>query len=169
MKISWRDTKTNEEVLKLADERLYIVPTIKKRKIAYFGHMIRRNNTHRLLLEGPMEGKLSKRKAKNGVVDKHHRMDGNAIPRPRENCSRSGAMEQARNQGGSGGVRPNPPFREPPFHKHEPPPRLLKLSNSISGIVFQACPSPVYFLRFSIQSRPLGSSSNCSLNPSSTL
>ena len=33
------------------------------------------------------------RKAKNGVVDKRHRMDGNAIRRPRENCARSGAME----------------------------------------------------------------------------
>ena len=54
MKISWRDKKTNEVVLKLADERLYIVPTIKKRKITYFGHMIRRNNIHRLLLEGPL-------------------------------------------------------------------------------------------------------------------
>ena len=60
MKISWRDKKTNKEVLKVADERLYIVPTIKKRKIAYFGHMIRHNNIHGLLLEGPMEGKLSR-------------------------------------------------------------------------------------------------------------
>ena len=33
------------------------------------------------------------RKAKNGVDDKHHRMDGNTIRRPRETCSRSGAME----------------------------------------------------------------------------
>ena len=33
------------------------------------------------------------RKAKNGVVDKHHRMEGNAIRRPRETGSRSGAME----------------------------------------------------------------------------
>ena len=32
MKISWRDKKTNEEVLQLADERLYIVPTIMKKK-----------------------------------------------------------------------------------------------------------------------------------------
>ena len=87
MKISWRDKKTNEEVLKLADEQLYIIPTIKKRKITYFGHMIRRNNIHRLLLEG------QQRKAKNGVVDKHHRMDGNAIQRPRDNCSRSGTLE----------------------------------------------------------------------------
>ena len=38
MKISWRDKKSNEVVLKLADERLYIVP----------------------LLEGPLEGKLSR-------------------------------------------------------------------------------------------------------------
>ena len=60
MKISWRDKKTNEEVLKLADERLYIIPTIKKRKFTYFDHMIRRNNIHRLLLERPLEGKLSR-------------------------------------------------------------------------------------------------------------
>ena len=60
MKIYWRDKKTNEEVLKLADERRYIVPTIKKRKIAYFGNLIRRNSIHRLLLVGPMEGKLSR-------------------------------------------------------------------------------------------------------------
>ena len=56
MKISWREKKTNEEVLTLADEQLYIIQTIKKRKITYFGHIIRRNNTHRLLLEGPLEG-----------------------------------------------------------------------------------------------------------------
>ena len=60
MKISWREKKTNEEVLTLADEQLYIIPTIKKRKITYFGHMIRRNNIHRLLLEGPLEGKRSR-------------------------------------------------------------------------------------------------------------
>ena len=34
IKISWRENKTNEEVLK-------IIPTIKKRKITYFGHLIR--------------------------------------------------------------------------------------------------------------------------------
>ena len=52
MKISWRENKTNEEVLTLADEQLYIIPTIKKRKITYFGHMIRRNNIHRLICGG---------------------------------------------------------------------------------------------------------------------
>ena len=60
MKISWTEKKTNEEVLEMVDQTLYIIPTIKKRKITYFGHMIRRNNTHRLLLEGPLEGKVSR-------------------------------------------------------------------------------------------------------------
>ena len=32
MKISWREKKTNEEVLEMVDEQLYIIPTIKKRK-----------------------------------------------------------------------------------------------------------------------------------------
>ena len=55
--------------------------------------MIKRNNMHRLILEGQLEGKLWQRTVKNGVDDKCHRMDGNAIQRPRENCSRSGPME----------------------------------------------------------------------------
>ena len=38
MKISWRENKTNEEVQKMADEQLYIIPTTKKIKITYFGH-----------------------------------------------------------------------------------------------------------------------------------
>ena len=93
------------------EEQLYLIPTIKKSKITYFIHMIRRNNIHRLLLKGPLEVKEAKegqersslkykiqivgqqRKAKNGVDDKHHRMDRNAIRRPRETCSKSGAME----------------------------------------------------------------------------
>ena len=60
MKISWREKKTNEDVLTLTDEQLYIIPTIKKRKISYFGHMIRCNNIHRLILQGPLEGKVSR-------------------------------------------------------------------------------------------------------------
>ena len=58
MKISWREKKTNEEVLEMADEQLYKIATIKKRKKFYFGHMIRRSNIHRLMiLEGQLVGK----------------------------------------------------------------------------------------------------------------
>ena len=62
IKIYWIEKKTNEEVIKCADEQLYIIPTIKKRTMTYCGHMIRRNNIHRLILEGPLEGKISRGK-----------------------------------------------------------------------------------------------------------
>ena len=52
--------ENNEEVLEMVDEQLYIIPTIKKRKITYFGHMIRRNNIRRMILEGPLEGKVTR-------------------------------------------------------------------------------------------------------------
>ena len=38
-------------------------------------------------------GETEQRKVNNGVVDKHHIMDGNAIRRPRETGPRSGGME----------------------------------------------------------------------------
>ncbi len=44
----------------MADEQLYKIATIKKRKKFYFGHMIRRNNIHGLILKGPLEGKVSR-------------------------------------------------------------------------------------------------------------
>ena len=59
MNIFWKDKKTNEEVLKLADERLYIIPTIKKIKIAYFG-----NNIHRLHWRVQWRLKLSRGRPK---------------------------------------------------------------------------------------------------------
>ena len=40
---------------KLTDEQLNIIPTIKKRKNNYFGH-----NVHILILEGPLDGKISR-------------------------------------------------------------------------------------------------------------
>ena len=39
IKIPWKENKTNEEVLEMVDEQLYIISTIKKRQITYFGHM----------------------------------------------------------------------------------------------------------------------------------
>ena len=43
----------------MADEQLCIIPTIKKWRMTYFGHMIRRNNIYRLILDGPLEGKIT--------------------------------------------------------------------------------------------------------------
>ena len=35
-----------EEVLEVADERLYMIPKIKERRNLHFGHVIRRNSIH---------------------------------------------------------------------------------------------------------------------------
>ena len=59
-KISWTQKITNENVLKMAQTNVYIVPAVKKRKLIYFGHMVRRDNLQRLLLEGKVEGKRSR-------------------------------------------------------------------------------------------------------------
>ena len=76
-----------------ADEQLYLISTIKKRKTTYFGHIIRRNNIHRLLLDGPLEGKRSRRRPRTEWMTNITERNGNAIRRPRDICSRSGAME----------------------------------------------------------------------------
>ena len=46
----------------MSHEQLYIIPTIynRKEKFTYIGHMIRRNNIHRLILECPLEGKINR-------------------------------------------------------------------------------------------------------------
>ena len=86
MKISRRDKKTNEEVLKLADEQLYIIPTIKKKNHLLWSHDQTKQHPQ-AAIGGSTGGETKQRKAKNGVVDKHHSMDGNAIRRPRETRS----------------------------------------------------------------------------------
>ena len=83
--------KENKWRRTLADEQLYIIPTIKKSKMTYFGHMIRRNNIHRLILERPLEGKMCRGRPR--VDGKYQRMNGNEIWRPREAGSRSRVME----------------------------------------------------------------------------
>ena len=68
MKISWRENKTNEEVLKMSDEQLYIIATIKKKPT-----LITHNNIHRLILGGPLEGERSIGRSKNGVDDTYQK------------------------------------------------------------------------------------------------
>ncbi len=38
MNICWREKKTNEEVLEMVDEQLYIIPTIKKTNYLLWSH-----------------------------------------------------------------------------------------------------------------------------------
>ena len=56
MRISWTEHKINEEVLEMTISKRSQMATIKKRKLWYFGHLIRQNGIQRLLLEGKIEG-----------------------------------------------------------------------------------------------------------------
>ena len=51
------ESKTNGEFLKMANTTSSLLPTIKKRKCQYFGHVIRARSIQKLLLEGKIEGK----------------------------------------------------------------------------------------------------------------
>ena len=54
LRISWKEHKTNGEVLhKMKTKRYYQ----KKKKCQYFGHIIRRNGVQRLLMEGRINGR----------------------------------------------------------------------------------------------------------------
>ena len=58
LKISWTDKITNETVLQMIKNKsTQLENMIKCRKLRYFGHLTRRNNISRLLLEGQINGR----------------------------------------------------------------------------------------------------------------
>ena len=48
LRISWKDKKTNEEILNMLQIKLYAISAMKKRKRMYFGKMIRRGYIQRI-------------------------------------------------------------------------------------------------------------------------
>ena len=57
LRISWKEHKTNEEVLNKMKTKRTLLNTIKTRKCQYFGHIIRIHHLQRLLIEGRMNGR----------------------------------------------------------------------------------------------------------------
>ena len=59
MKIPWTARKTNEEVLRMMGGDRELLSTIKRRKTAYLGHVIRNERYHliQLIMEGKIEGR----------------------------------------------------------------------------------------------------------------
>ena len=56
MRISYQDHITNEEVLRRTNSKRSLREEITKRKLQYFGHIIRREKIQRLLMDGKVEG-----------------------------------------------------------------------------------------------------------------
>ena len=62
LKISWKGYKSNEEVLSMINSIRMLVDIMKRRKLAYFGHLVKRDDIQRLLLGGKINGKRSRGK-----------------------------------------------------------------------------------------------------------
>ena len=57
LRISWKEHKTNADVLHKMKTKRSLLNTIKKRKCQYFGHIIRGDGIQRLLMEGRINGR----------------------------------------------------------------------------------------------------------------
>ena len=57
-RISWKEMKTNEEVLRdIGMKEKCLLKMIKKRKLAYYGHVRRHNTLQKTILEGSVSGR----------------------------------------------------------------------------------------------------------------
>ena len=70
LRISWKEHKSNEEVLNMMKTSLKLMKIIKKRECEYFGHFIRRpNSIQRLLLEASIDRKRGKGRPRTMWMD----------------------------------------------------------------------------------------------------
>ena len=78
MRISWKEMKSNAEVLKMIClKNTELVLSIKKKKLAYYGHVRRHNSLQKLVLEGKVDGKRGRgrrRKSWTGNVSEMTKM-----------------------------------------------------------------------------------------------
>jgi replicative superfamily II helicase len=66
MEISWADRVRNEEVLQRVKEEKNILLTIKRRKAAWIGHILRRNCRLRHVIERKTEGMIEVKGRRGG-------------------------------------------------------------------------------------------------------
>ena len=69
LRIPWTAHKTNKEVLAMVKPNRRLSTTLKQRKMAYFGHIIRQNGVQRLVLEGKHNGKRGRGRPRTMWMD----------------------------------------------------------------------------------------------------
>ena len=69
MKISWTEHKTNEEVLKMVNEKRSLIDTIRGRQKNWICHILRGDSLLRTVLEGRMEGKRTRGRPRTMLLD----------------------------------------------------------------------------------------------------
>ena len=69
LKVSWKDKKTNEEILVSVREERCVVQAATKRKKNWIGYVLRGDSLLKLVLEGRMEGKKGRGRPRLGMID----------------------------------------------------------------------------------------------------
>ena len=90
MRISYQDHVTNEEVLRRTNSKRSLRQKITKRKLQYFGHIIRREDSK---IAHGWEGRRDQRKraTTTNLGQGHHRGNRKEVLRVCEDCSKEGA------------------------------------------------------------------------------
>lgn len=68
-RVSWKEKKSNEEVLNAVREERSILETIVKRKKNWLGHILRGDGLLKDVIEGRMEGKRPRGRRRMGMID----------------------------------------------------------------------------------------------------
>ena len=66
LRISYEERRTNEDVMRMAQAHRALKKDIMKRKAEYFGHIIRKDNIQKMLIEGKVEGKRPRGRPRRG-------------------------------------------------------------------------------------------------------
>ena len=64
LRVSWRDHRTNEWVLEQLSTDMTLLSQMKKRKLAFFGHVSRHAGLEQCIMQGKMEGRRSRGRPK---------------------------------------------------------------------------------------------------------
>jgi hypothetical protein len=68
-KVSWREKRTNEDILQSINENRGLLMSIRKRKKNWIGHVVRGSGLLKLVLEGRMEGTRRRGRKRIGMID----------------------------------------------------------------------------------------------------
>lgn len=71
LKVSWTAKVTNVDILKIMKKKKEVLATVKRRKIAYFGHLHRhaKYDILKIIIEGKIEGKRGRGRRKMNWLD----------------------------------------------------------------------------------------------------
>ena len=92
LRVSWTDRKTNEWVLATAGVDRNLLISVKERKLAYFGHVMRKQEDclEKMLMQGTTPGSWQ---TQDKLVEQHHIMDRTLNGAVSEDCGKQTPME----------------------------------------------------------------------------